>query len=725
MFQSVDPPTPLPRSARVFQSMVASPATPRRSSTPDQPPATPTSHRQILEALEADESDWPRASRIWWPSSVSRPRRGLSSPPEPRASPPERRPSPERDASPGRRRRGESFEVTPTGSPNSSPAASARGSTPPGAARKTADGDLARRVLACATLDDARRVAAEFLGEEPPPSCGRAAACQASCPRASKRTQTADDDRRREKKAVRANALLGLPGTAKTRAALERLATRGSGVFAASSVAGARRGLRALRSRGLDVGLAAPRDRENVAAPLLCCTYGEAPLAGNFLVLDDAHLVGDAVRGPPATRLLVDRGYDEVLCVGRPEVEAALRACFPDVAVDRVDRGVSATFGGLLRRRHGEAACEVLPDGAVAVVAFSRQAILGLAARFRGLRRVAVVHPSLPWAAADAELDRFRRGDADVLVAGGDELAAAGDLAVDHLVFAETERYDGRHLGDLSAEEAAALAALASGNVWTLDLGLGEFRCSEALVADAVDAAGRAQDADIDAILEPSLDELREFGAACAHLLPDALAAWVAAPPPAPWLRRADGARLLRRLEAVDAASLELPLKDAPGLEEVWALATLDVADGDVGAVAARILRGEVDAPSADALRTLAGVPGAGEDPRTAGDGSRALEVALARVSDARRFARLFPDRVRVDADTLAALYDAGAACCARALPGELDRALRCDSCGAVRAHVKKRTCRACLKAAADEERRLSEMRRTPSWQSLWANAAP
>jgi len=84
----------------------------------------------------------------------------------------------------------------------------------------------------------------------------------------------------------------------------------------------------------------------------------------------------------------------------------------------------------------------------------------------------------------------------------------------------------------------------------------------------------------------------------------------------------------------VDAASLELPLKDAPGLEEVWALATLDVADGDVGAVASRILRGEVDAPSADALRTLAGVPGAGEDPRTAGDGSRALEVALARVSD-------------------------------------------------------------------------------------------
>ena len=96
-----------------------------------------------------------------------------------------------------------------------------------------------------------------------------------------------------------------------------------------------------------------------------------------------------------------------------------------------------------------------------------------------------------------------------------------------------------------------------------------------------------------------------------------------------------------------------------------------------------------------------------------------------AQVSDARRFARLFPDRVRVDADTLAALYDAGAACCARALPGELDRALRCDSCGAVRAHVKKRTCRACLKAAADEERRLSAMRRTPSWQSLWAKAEP
>ena len=27
--------------------------------------------------------------------------------------------------------------------------------------------------------------------------------------------------------------------------------------------------------------------------------------------------------------------------------------------------------------------------------------------------------------------------------------------------------------------------------------------------------------------------------------------------------------------------------------------------------------------------------------------------------------------------------------------------------------------------AAADEEQRLSAMRRTPSWQSLWANAAP
>ena len=40
-------------------------------------------------------------------------------------------------------------------------------------------------------------------------------------------------------------------------------------------------------------------------------------------------------------------------------------------------------------------------------------------------------------------------------------------------------------------------------------------------------------------------------------------------------------------------------------------------------------------------------------------------------------------------------------------------------------AYALKRTCRACLKAAADEEQRLSAMRRTPSLLSLWANAAP
>ena len=54
---------------------------------------------------------------------------------------------------------------------------------------------------------------------------------------------------------------------------------------------------------------------------------------------------------------------------------------------------------------------------------------------------------------------------------------------------------------------------------------------------------------------------------------------------------------------------------------------------------------------------------------------------------------------------------------CAGLKKGKCKKAATCE--------YKKRTCRACLQAAADEERRLSAMRRTPSWQSLWANAAP
>ena len=196
--------------------------------------------------------------------------------------------------------------------------------------------------------------------------------------------------------------------------------------------------------------------------------------------------------------------------------------------------------------------------------------------------------------------------------------------------------------------------------------------------------------------------------------VPEALDAWLASAPKKDWVRTVDGGRLVSRLKAVDRASLDLPLASAPSLDVVWALATLEgVNDHAICDVARRVLRGDVAVPTADRLRGLAGLTPSfheaeGEDPRAAAPkATRAadLESSLADVGDARHLALTFP-HLDLDAANLARLYDLGALCCAKTLPGEVRKALRCADCGGPKAKIKTRVCDACLRADDETPRR-------------------
>ena len=96
------------------------------------------------------------------------------------------------------------------------------------------------------------------------------------------------------------------------------------------------------------------------------------------------------------------------------------------------------------------------------VVAFSRRAVIGLAGELNQLHpgRVAVLYGAMPLASRREEIDRFLSGAAEVC-ASTDVLGHGVNLPCETLLFAETEKFDGRERRDLEPWEIAQIAGRA------------------------------------------------------------------------------------------------------------------------------------------------------------------------------------------------------------------------------------------------------------------------
>src|SRR5690348_11962859 len=251
-------------------------------------------------------------------------------------------------------------------------------------------------------------------------------------------------------------AHLGPTNSGKTHDALRFLVDTGRGVYAAPLRMLAQEAHRRLTAELGDerVGLVTGEERLNHDAPIVCCTAEMAPMHGETLVLDEVQWAEDEERGSAWTRLMLGGDYKHVLLLGAVEALPLVRHAFPDAVIRFFERKAPLDWAG----KKGIAG---LRAGTV-VVAFSRRAVIGLAGELNQLYpgKVAVLYGAMPLASRREEIDRFLAGTAEVCAAT-DVLGHGVNLPCETLLFAETDKFDGRERRNLEPWEIAQIAGRA------------------------------------------------------------------------------------------------------------------------------------------------------------------------------------------------------------------------------------------------------------------------
>src|SRR3954470_5547378 len=250
-------------------------------------------------------------------------------------------------------------------------------------------------------------------------------------------------------------AHLGPTNSGKTHDALRFLVENGRGVYAAPLRMLAQEAHRRLAGElGDEVGLVTGEERVNPDAPIICCTAEMAPMRGETLVLDEVQWAEDEERGSAWTRLMLGGEYRHILLLGAVEALPLVRNAFPQVEGRFFEGKTPLEWIG----RRGIAG---LGSGTV-VVAFSRRAVIGLAGDLNKFHpgKVAVLYGAMPLASRREEIDRFLSGAAEVC-ASTDVLGHGVNLPCRTLLFAETEKFDGRERRDLEPWEIAQIAGRA------------------------------------------------------------------------------------------------------------------------------------------------------------------------------------------------------------------------------------------------------------------------
>ncbi len=251
-------------------------------------------------------------------------------------------------------------------------------------------------------------------------------------------------------------AHLGPTNSGKTHDALRFLVEHGRGVYAAPLRMLAQEAHRRLSAElgEARVGLVTGEERVNPDAPIICCTAEMAPLRGETLVLDEVQWAEDEERGSAWTRLMLGGEYRHILLLGAVEALPLVQHAFPDAELRFFERKAPLDWLG----KRGVAG---LHAGTV-VVAFSRRAVIGLAGELNRLHpgRVAVLYGAMPLASRREEIERFISGAAEVC-ASTDVIGHGVNLPCETLLFAETEKFDGRERRDLEPWELAQIAGRA------------------------------------------------------------------------------------------------------------------------------------------------------------------------------------------------------------------------------------------------------------------------
>ena len=480
-------------------------------------------------------------------------------------------------------------------------------------------------------------------------------------------------------------AHVGPTNSGKTHDALRFLVESGRGVYAAPLRMLAQEAHRRLAAELGDerVGLVTGEERLNPGAPIVCCTAEMAPMRGETLVLDEVQWAEDEERGSAWTRLMLGGEYRHILLLGAVEALPLVEHAFPDVEVRFFERKAPLDWVG----RRGIAG---LGPGTV-VVAFSRRAVIGIAGELNQLHpgRVAALYGAMPLASRREEIDRFISGAAEVCAAT-DVLGHGVNLPCETLLFAETEKFDGRERRNLEPWELAQIAGRAGrfgfherGNVGVLT-GLPWADPDPALVRAALTPhvklpGGHLGYRVVDTgRLRPQLSDLN---VARVDELEPALHAWRHAAmrywSVDGWLTVESIQPLLARLDAVREALHHA--RRTLGLADVWKLMQAPIDEDGLQLLGTLACALAGDRPQRTVLGWIL-------DPaRLAAAGLEEAEQAAREASILRWFALQYPGVAGVTIEKAAALEEAAAARVVQELRAEIaDPTIgRCRACGA------------------------------------------
>ncbi|MBI0539048.1 RNA helicase [Roseomonas sp. KE2513] len=253
----------------------------------------------------------------------------------------------------------------------------------------------------------------------------------------------------------------GPTNSGKSHTALDRLAKAESGLALAPLRLLAHEFREALAERGVAASLTtgeeripAPGSRHLAATVEMCPLHEPVDVA----IVDEAQMLHDPDRGAAWTAAIMGAPAREVFVLGSPEAAPMVRR-IASLCGDTLEEVSLQRKSPLVAARHTVELGEL--GAGDALVAFSRRDVLQLREELmRRGRRVAVVYGALSPEVRLAEAARFRRGEAEVLVAT-DAIGMGLNLPIRRVVFSSLRKFDGQQSRDLLSQEVKQIGGRA------------------------------------------------------------------------------------------------------------------------------------------------------------------------------------------------------------------------------------------------------------------------
>ncbi len=186
------------------------------------------------------------------------------------------------------------------------------------------------------------------------------------------------------------------------------------------------------------------------------CTVESMPtnIPVEFVGLDEVQLISDPDRGHIFTeKLLRLRGMHETLFMGSNTAEKIIRKIIPKVEFINKPRFSKLTYTGYKKISN-------LPRR-TAIIAFSTDSVYSIAEIIRKNKGgVAIIMGALSPGTRNAQVKMYQEGEVDYIVAT-DAIGMGLNLDLNHVVFAENRKFDGKSFRNLNPHELGQIAGRA------------------------------------------------------------------------------------------------------------------------------------------------------------------------------------------------------------------------------------------------------------------------